>query len=252
MGIKTIASLFMMLLVISSNAGVTYAITPSNQRSSSEQSLFVLMDNFGNFYGLYVYLLYGWPVLHGSFYSPGLGVLWPAYGFLHGDDMVLWVDNPSTGERYADSFAIAGEWNFTTMLFTGRWVSFNFPDKYLTGPAKMWLIGIMSAREGENNAGPLIGQSVVTHYYKDSRGFTWTLNLRHGVLYEGTVKDYQTWLAAGFKVGEEMFLWADAPEIPTAHDFIYIGKYCSTNQKYLGVWLDPEGPWADLVSWWSA
>lgn len=245
MKIKTAVGLIAMLMILS-NTGIASAVAP--QDPESPQLFVILEDDKGGLYGLYLYYSV---ILYGLYYSPSSGVLWPTYGLILGNEMVLWIDAPGTGS-YVDSFAIIGEWNLASLKFSGRWVNFDYPSTYWTGGIQMWLYGTATPIKGrEEEVSFLTTQSPINHCFKDSQGFNWDLTLEFGIVYHGTVKLYQTWPAYGYTVGNEMFLWANAPENPSVHDFIYIGKSSGTGQKYFGVWLDPEGPWTGLVSWWS-
>jgi hypothetical protein len=239
------ASIVIVFSLLLTSVGVAWPASPSNPKVSSP--MYVLQATNGDLLGLYVVPYYSMYGFYGMYYSPFARLLWPVYGFLEGNEMVLWVDGAGTGS-YPDSIVVAGKWDFQNNIFTGTWLTFKFPNTYADGPIQMWLYGIIP---GEADKHEVSLEIASLYNFKDSRGFTWSLNFEYGFFYDGMVHQYQWWSAYGFKFGEEMFLWADAPENPSVHDFVYTAKYDTTQQKYYGAWLDLEGTWTGLVQWWS-
>ncbi len=131
---------FAVVLSVSVSAGTVSAATPNDGPGSSTSSgafsgaevlglprSFTLEDSFGYTWDLDI--VFGC-VLYGTKTS-SIGT-YPAYGYVFGNEMVLWADNP--GSPYSDSFAYTGMWNYKTMKFDGKWVG--YPKG--SGNVSMW------------------------------------------------------------------------------------------------------------------
>jgi len=274
-----------LLTVALVGTGTTYAASPKNDSRLFESSRFaiVLQDSGGFLWGLDIY--FGC-VLYGVFYAPAVPLLWPAYGFIFGNDMVLWADGTGVSP-YVDSFAYVGAWDFAKMTYTGNWVNFVFPTTSWAGSVQMWLYGTKSSEATKTGPNPSVAASNIqgrginpgvatsggraktlqdmplafafadstdrgAYKFTDSFGFLWDLDLLLGIIYYGTITYSATekWPAFGFRNDGEMFLWANAPEGGLYTEFVYIGKYNSADRKYYGAWAN-YGTGNGLVTWWA-
>lgn len=275
---KILLSLLVIFAVVLST-GVAYASTPFGEPDSSISvnsvesglsSRFVLEDNYGHLWNLNI--AYGC-VLYGTMHH---SEDWPAYGFIFGDEMVLWTDGPGTG-GWVDSLAHTGMWDFGTMTYTGKWVNY-YEGTGGSGNVSMWLYGASGA-EMETGPNPLIAQSGTTLGMQDSRitpageasgektateldiqstfgvltdrgalcyedwyGYIWDLDLASGCIYHGSVEGYP---AYGFIFDDEAFYWAnwDGPV-----SFVYTGEWVS-DALYTGTWVDTYGASATVELW---
>ncbi len=221
---------------------------------------FVLEDDYG---GLYYLSIAKGVILYGE-YEDIFGDFHPTYGFIFGNEMVLWINAPGAGTPM-DSLAIVGDWDFGQMIFTGNLVSFYYPDLPIGSDVTIWPAGAAAGKETKNEPGSLIAQSGAAskpqgdgsadrgaYCFKDSSEYVWDLDLAFGAVYHGSV-DVLDFVcpAYGFTFGDEMFLWANVPEDGDV-DFVYTGMCDSRGQMYLGAWADgPPSNAYGLVSWWS-
>ena len=163
---KILIRLLVIFAVVLS-AGTVYAETqidgPGSSSGDSENSdslelhlpgIFTLEDDDGAIWNLNI--AFG-VVLYGAVLPPGATESWPAYGFIFGDEMVLWADGPGTG-GWVDSLAYTGMWDFGTRIYNGTWV--NYQDGG-SGTVQMWPAGASAKpSEGiENGQNPWIAQS---------------------------------------------------------------------------------------------
>lgn len=274
---KILLSLLVIFAVVLST-GVAYASTPFGEPDSSISvnsvesglsSRFVLEDSSGLLWNLNIAhgcVLYG--TMHHS-------EVWPAYGFIFGDEMVLWADGPGT-DGWVDSIAYTGMWDFATMTYTGKWVNY-YDGTGGSGDVSMWLYGASGA-EIETGPNPLIAQSgaaldtqdsgmtpagvasdemtateldiqspfgVLTDRgalcYEDWYGCIWDLDLAFGCLYYGSVEGYP---AYGFIFDDEAFYWANYG----VGSFVYTGEWV-TDTLYTGTWVNTTGSF-DTVELW--
>jgi hypothetical protein len=255
MRIKVVASLFALLSVLLSNTAMAYATSPTGAEPSPPFLVILEDDTLGTaggcLYGLNVYGPLYACILYGIHYDPYVagGLMWPIYGFLFGNEMVLWVDGTGIGSA-ADSVAYVGEWDFGKLLFTGTWVNIHIDiNQSWAGDVKMWPWGMKPTAETGSEASPSTIQTEGAYCLKDSFGCTWDLDLFFNMVFVGTVNCHgQIFPALGYKIGNEMFLWGNTPA--SVYDFVYIGNYDGAQQKYIGAWTYYPGPGHGRVSWW--
>lgn len=288
MKIKMPTSILVVLAVVLLSTGVAYAspfsdeectLNINDQVNPALSSRFVLQDSEGHYWNLNV--AFGC-VLYGT-----LDVssdVFPAYGYLFGDEMVLWVDAPGTG-GWVDNVVYTGMWDFTEMTWTGYWV--NYPPGS-SGSISMWLSGAAPGAEikteptsliageardaqdsGEMEAGVPTGEEAVnvaqnpqllfgdassdrgTICYDDSSGKVWDLDMAYGCILYGTVTKpgTYTWPAYGWRSGDEMFLWADGPGTGGyVENFARTGKW-NTPTLFDAFWVNSGGNSGDVQMW---
>ena len=283
---KILTSILVVLAVVLS-AGIAYASTPFGELDlsisvdpveSSLSSRFVLEDSYGHLWNLNI--AYGC-ILYGTVHHEEV---WPAYGFLFGDEMVLWADGPGTG-GWVDNVVYTGMWDFTEMTWTGYFV--NYPYGY-SSDVSMWLYGAASGAEIETGSNPFkagaaldaqdsdaIEEGVPTGdavkvvqnpqslfgdasdrgsiCYEDDTGKTWDLDLAYDCILYGTVTKpgAHTWRPAyGFIFGDEMFLWADGPGTGGyLEHFACTGMWNPEMTLFDAFWVNSAGSSGDVQMW---
>jgi len=287
---KALISLLVIFAVVLST-GVVYAVSPFDRGDSSvsefsgavESSLpsrFVLEDDSGAKWNLNI--AFG-VVMYGTVLPPGETKPWPAYGFIFGKEMVLWADGPNTG-GWIDGLARTGMWNFETMICDYTWVSY-YTGGGDHGSGQLWPAGTQSGKSVENGENPWVksgtaptipeegvsplgvpsGEAVNNECaiplafddltdrgaicLEDSYGYTYDLDIAYGVILHGVMSEgFPTY---GFIMGDEMFLWTDAPGTGGYVDSaVYAGVWDFGTMTFSGFWTNyPTGGFDEVQVW---
>jgi hypothetical protein len=240
---------------------------------STDRGAICLEDSYGTTYDLDFIL---GPILYGV---DSYG--WPNFGFLFGDEMVLWMDGP--GGSYQESLVYTGKWDFGTWTYDGYWV--NYPGGY-HGGVQMWFCGASgnSGEEPEPGLNPRVAQPGVTPdtepepglnpmiaqpgamsgmengkdevvhrgaiCLEDSYSYTYSLDLFSGVVLYGSMVEHP-FPSYGFLIGDEMVLWTDAPGSGGYNDSVaYTGKWDFGTWTYDGFWVNYSPGNSGAVQMW--
>jgi len=183
---------------------------------------------------------------------------YPSYGFVVGNEMVLWGNIAELYPPYTDSFAYAGMWDFATYTYDGNTINYHAEaGEYWSLEVAMWLglssemkagpnpltKQVSSLQRGASPSGvnPRAGVHVAATF-QDSNGYMWYLNEKSfmgDIIYYGEVDlgGGDMCPAYGVQDGSEMFLWANGPGIvPYDHSFVYTGMWNYTT--YFGAWVN--------------
>jgi hypothetical protein len=276
---KALISLLVIFAVVLST-GVVYAVSPFDRGDSSvsefsgeAESRFVLEDSGG--WTWHLSIAFG-VVLHGTV-DTEYGTH-PAYGFIFGDEMVLWANTP--GGDHSDSVVHVGTWDFGTMKYTCYWVNYPFGS---TGTIEMWPAGASAEQtEGIEDGDQRIAQSDAPSgtedseihpqrapaekvegefepkidfggqteraaiCLEDSMGYEYNLNMAYGCILYG--KDSSNWNVYGFIFGDEMFLWVENPS--TKDQWGYTGKWDMSTLIFDAKYVITPGGYTGSVEMW--
>jgi len=284
---KILASILVIFAVVLST-GAAYAASPFEGADSSVESSmprsFVLESSIGDKWSLdpaFGCVLYGKAKVGAN--------IFPAYGFIFGNEMVLWQDPDGIA---TDSVAFTGAWDFGTMKWNGFGV--NYPDGTVV-PVEMWVAKSGFDEEIETEENPLIAQSGAaasdiqdvgispagatpggkvkieqnpqspfgdlsdhrgTSHYKDSNGYSWHLDEAFGCIWYGSVVvGGEPYPAYGFRFKKkpglsEAFYWCNGKYGSEEWSYVYTGKWDEIESVYFGTWVSNPYGGSGTVSMW--